>query len=378
MAHITIDYTPAVHQRAGIGRLTRELTRALLALPSPHQFKLFVMGGGEEAHRMAPVAVHASPISDRWFHRLWFKANLPLPVQWFAGRCDLYHATDFVLPPTLPHTPTVLTVHDLSFERDPGSAVPTLLQFLRKVVPASACRASHIVADSHATAQDLTDLYGIAPAKITTIHSGVHPRFQVAVASPDEPQHIRTKYQLGDAPYILAVGTMQPRKNHLGLVRAFAKLIERTATHANLVISGGKGWLYADVASEVRRLGLNDRVKFIGYADDADLPGLYRAAAVFAFPSLYEGFGLPLLEAMASGVPVITSNVSSLPEVVGDVGLLINPHDVDALAAALDQALHNDVWRAQAIAAGLARAQQFTWQRAAQELLDVYTQTLEH
>ena len=378
MARITLDYTPAVHQRAGIGRLTRELTRAVLAQASPHQFKLFVMGDAAEARQMesAAVSVQGSPLSDRWFHRLWFKANLPLPVQWFAGPCDLYHATDFVLPPTLPNTPTVLTVHDLSFERDPGSAVPSLLSFLRKVVPASARRASHIVADSHATARDLTDLYGIAPDKISTIHSGVHARFHVAADSPDESARIRARYQLGDAPYVLAVGTMQPRKNHLGLVRAFAKLTSHSAQKANLVISGGKGWLYDDVAGEVQRLGLRERVKFIGYADDADLPALYRAASVFAFPSLYEGFGLPLLEAMASGVPVVTSNVSSLPEVAGEVGLLINPHDVDALAAALDQALHDEVWRTQAIAAGLVRARQFTWERAAEQLLDVYARTL--
>lgn len=383
MARITIDYTPAVHQRAGIGRLTRELTQAVLTQgaltqASPHQFKLFVMGDAAEVRQMesAAVSVQGSPISDRWFHRVWFKANLPLPVQWFAGPCDLYHATDFVLPPTLPNTPTVLTVHDLSFERDPGSAVPSLLSFLRKVVPASARRASHIVADSHATARDLTDLYGIAPDKITTIHSGVHARFHVAADSPDEPAHIRARYQLGDAPYVLAVGTMQPRKNHLGLVRAFAKLTSHSGQKANLVISGGKGWLYDNVADEVQRLGLSERVKFIGYADDADLPALYRTASVFAFPSLYEGFGLPLLEAMASGVPVVTSNVSSLPEVAGEVGLLINPHDVNALAAALDQALHDEVWRTQAIAAGLARAQQFTWERAAEQLLDVYARTL--
>ncbi len=378
MARITLDYTPAVHQRAGIGRLTRELTRAVLAQASPHQFKLFVMGDAAEARQMesAAVSVQGSPLSDRWFHRVWFKANLPLPVQWFAGPCDLYHATDFVLPPMLPHTPTVLTVHDLSFERDPGSAVPSLLSFLRKVVPASARRASHIVADSHATARDLTDLYGIAPDKISTIHSGVHARFHVAADSPDESARIRARYQLGDAPYVLAVGTMQPRKNHLGLVRAFAKLTSHSGQKANLVISGGKGWLYDNVADEVQRLGLSERVKFIGYADDADLPALYRAASVFAFPSLYEGFGLPLLEAMASGVPVVTSNVSSLPEVAGEVGLLINPHDVDALAAALDQALHDEVWRTQAIAAGLARARQFTWERAAEQLLDVYARTL--
>ena len=322
-----------------------------------------------------------SQFSDRWLHRLWFKANLPLPVQWFAGSCDLYHATDFVLPPTLPNTKTVLTVHDLSFERDPGSAVPTLLAFLRKVVPASARRATHIVADSHATAHDLTELYGIAPEKITTIHSGVSARFQILDFRFQnvESVKIRQKYHLGEAPFILTVGTMQPRKNHLGLVRAFAQIqspISNLSNSPNLVISGGKGWLYDEVLREVQLLGLSDRVKFIGYADDEDLPALYRAAAVFAFPSFYEGFGLPPLEAMACGVPVVTANTSSLPEVVGDAGLTVNPHDVDALANALTLALNDNAWCAQAIARGIARAKTFTWQRAAEQLLGVYERVL--
>jgi glycosyltransferase involved in cell wall biosynthesis len=381
MSRITIDYTPAVHQSAGIGRLTRELVQALLRLQTPHQFKLFVMGQTNDERRTTNVERHSSLIthhsslSDRWFHRLWFKANLPLPVQWFAGRCDLYHATDFVLPPALPNTKTVLTVHDLSFERDPGSAVPTLLSFLRKVVPASAHRATHIVADSHATARDLTALYGIAPEKITTIHSGVSERFTTVDLRflIEEAAKVRAKYKLGDAPFVLAVGTMQPRKNHLGLVRAFANL---QSPISSLVIAGGKGWLYDDVMREVQRLGLSERVKFIGYADDKDLPVLYRAASVFAFPSFYEGFGLPPLEAMACGVPVVTSNTSSLPEVVGDVGLAVDPHDIDALANALHTALTDEGWRKQAIAAGIARAKTFTWQRAAEQLLSVYETVL--
>ena len=381
MPRITLDYTPAIRQSAGIGRLTRELIHALLALNAPHQFKLFAMGraNGEVRMSNSTLAIrHSSLLSDRWFHRLWFKANLPLPVQWFAGPCDLYHATDFVLPPTLPNTRTVLTVHDLSFERDPGSAVPTLLAFLRKVVPASARRASHIIADSHATAHDLTELYGIAPEKITTIHSGVSQRFQISDFrfQIEEANKIRNKYKLGDAPFVLTVGTLQPRKNHLGLVRAFARL-PLLDSRFSLVISGGKGWLYDEVMREVQRLGLNERVKFIGYADDEDLPALYRAAAVFAFPSFYEGFGLPPLEAMACGVPVVTSNTSSLPEVVGDAGLTVNPRDIDALASALNTAMNDEAWRAQAIARGLERAKTFTWQRAAEQLLGVYEKLLE-
>lgn len=416
MATITLDYTPAERQTAGIGRLTREVAKALLALRTRHEFRLFVMGRERTADRRPQTvdrrpqtadgrppttggrnsaavsgprsAVGAvirtpiirTPLSDRNLHRLWFRLGLRLPVENLCGPCDLYHATDFVLPPTRPRTRTVLTVHDLTFERDPGSAVPSLLTFLRRVVPASARRAHHIVADSYATARDLTELYQIPPDKITTVHSGVDFRFTTLTrgTAAQESREIREKYKLGPQPYLLCVGTLQKRKNHLNLVRAFAKVLRDwpAGPPPNLVISGGRGWLYEEVVAEVAALGLGQSVNFIGFADDADLPTLYRHARAFAFPSLYEGFGLPLLEAMASGVPVVTSNVSSLPEVVGQTGLMVDPYDVDALAAGLDKALRDEHWRAFAIQAGQKRAQQFTWRRAAEQLLEVYDKAL--
>jgi glycosyltransferase involved in cell wall biosynthesis len=203
-------------------------------------------------------------------------------------------------------------------------------------------------------------------------------RFSPQVQGNDEPERIRGKYQLGAGPFILTVGTLQRRKNHLTLVRAFAELLRSPAAspELRLVIAGGKGWLYDDVVAEVRALGLQERVCFMGFVDEVDLPALYRTAAVFAFPSLYEGFGLPPLEALACGVPVVTSNASSLPEVVGDAGLMVDPMDVQGLAAALACALADPAWRAEAVTRGTQRAAQFTWQRAAQQLLAVYEQVL--
>jgi glycosyltransferase involved in cell wall biosynthesis len=370
MATITIDYTPAVHQGAGIGRLTREVVGAALAIGAPqYAFRLFCMGAPANWAAGLPVREHrGTAVSDRWFHRIWYRANLPLSIDWFAGRSDLYHATDFILPPTAaPHT--ILTVHDLTFERDPNSAAPTLLAFLKRAVPDSVRRAGHIIADSQATADDLHTLYGVPRERMTVILSGVEVRFRPEPQSSNEEQLLRAKYKIGDAPFVLAVGTLQRRKNHLGLVRAFAKLRDRSV---NLVIAGGKGWLYDDVLAEIRAARLTDRVVFTGFVDDDDLPALYRSARVLAFPSFYEGFGLPPLEAMASGTPVVASNASSLPEVVGDAALSVDPHDELALAAALDRALSDGAWRRDAIGRGLARAAGFTWQRAAEQLLSVY------
>jgi glycosyltransferase involved in cell wall biosynthesis len=397
MARITIDYTPAMQQSAGIGRLTREVVRALLALETGHQFRLFCLGGLDDGRRTTDdgqierasvvggrSSVVSFPLNDRWMYRIWHRARMPIPVEWLAGGCDLFHATDFVLPPVLPRTRTVLTVHDLTFERDPASAPPQLLRFLKRVVPLSARRATHIVADSHATARDLAALYGIPREKMTVIHSGVEPRFFAEETTDDGRRTtvvggrspVVHQYGIGDGPFVLTVGTMQPRKNHLTLVKAFAQIVNRQSSIVNLVIAGGKGWQYDSVFAEVRALGLADRVKFIGFVDDADLPALYRAAALFVFPSIYEGFGIPPLEAMASGVPVVTSNASSLPEVVGDVGLMVDPLDVEGLAGAMQRALTDEAWRRQAVERGLARARQFTWKRAAEQLLGVYEQVL--
>jgi glycosyltransferase involved in cell wall biosynthesis len=381
MARITIDYTSAVWQSAGIGRLTREVVRALLALSPAHDIRLLCMAGHPAAlppFRGQPVPLVRVPLTDRWLYRIWFRAHLPIPLELFAGRSELYHATDFVLPPLLPGTRTVLTVHDLTFLRDASSAQPQLLSFLTRVVRQSALRATHIVADSYATAHDLMAFYGLPAERITTIHSGVDVRFSPQVQGNDEPERIRGKYQLGAGPFILTVGTLQRRKNHLTLVRAFAELLRSPAAspELRLVIAGGKGWLYDDVVAEVRALGLQERVCFMGFVDEVDLPALYRTAAVFAFPSLYEGFGLPPLEALACGVPVVTSNASSLPEVVGDAGLMVDPMDVQGLAAALACALADPAWRAEAVTRGTQRAAQFTWQRAAQQLLAVYEQVL--
>ncbi|HLY27042.1 MAG TPA: glycosyltransferase family 1 protein, partial [Aggregatilineales bacterium] len=200
------------------------------------------------------------------------------------------------------------------------------------------------------------------------LYSGVNETFKpVGDAAP--LQAVRARYGLGQRPFILAVGTLQPRKNYARLIRAFAQIGEADLA---LVIAGGRGWLYDEIFAEVQRLGLGPRVIFPGFVADQDLPALYSAAAVLAYPSIYEGFGLPILEAFACGTPVVSSNASCLPEVAGDAALLIDPTDVAALAEALTRALTDTALRAQLTAAGLARAQQFTWQAAAQQLLAEY------
>ncbi len=398
---IGIDYTSAATQGAGIGRYTRELMRALLALPSDNSYSFFYASPkkiriSEFRIPNSALRVRRLPFHDKWLMRVWQRLQIPIPVELIVGKVDLFHSPDFTLPPTLPGVPTLLTVHDLSFIRDPDSAWPSLRDFLNKAVPRSVQRATHVLADSQATKADLIELFGTPAEKITVLYSGVEARFG-PIGDQVEIDRVCAKYQL-PRPFILSLGTLQPRKNYGRLIEAFAQIINAqppsTAPRAHsewseaksknargstqndwhLVITGGKGWMYETIFEQVKRSGLEDRVHFPGFVDEADLPTLYSAADLFAYVSLYEGFGLPLLEAMACGTPVIGSNTSSLPEVIGEVGLQVDARDVDDIARALRQMIDQPELRERSIGLGLERAKVFSWDKAARELLTIYDQ----
>jgi glycosyltransferase involved in cell wall biosynthesis len=385
---IGIDVTSAARQGAGIGRFTRELIRALFTLESPHEYVLFAATGGlprrvsqprldyliepAQARHLKFSVCDLKFLSDDWLHRIWHRARVPLPIQAAIGRVDVFHEPDFVLPPTLPRTPTILTVHDLTFIRDPDSALPRLRQYLNRVVPRSVNRATHVLADSLATKNDMVELFGASPDKITVMYGGVDARF-APVRQPERLATLRAKLKLGAEPFILGLGTIQPRKNYRRLIQAFSNLhAQRPTSNLKLVIVGGKGWLYEDIYAEVKRLGLETRVIFPGFVDDEDLPALYSAAEMLAYPSLYEGFGLPVLEAMACGTPVVTSNVSSLIEVGGPAALLVEPTNVNALAQALGRLVQESDLRRVCIERGFKQARRFTWHTSARQLLDLY------
>src|SRR5574341_776434 len=368
-----IDYTAAIHQRAGIGRSVRELVGALVEFRPDADWRLFVADVRRSDRPDPPGSARyaPSPFSEMLHARVWHRLRAPVPVELWTGLLDLFHAPDFALPPTLPRTSAVVTVHDLAFERYPAETMPGMLSYLKQMVPRSAHRADRIIAVSEATRQDLIDLYGIAPGKIDVVYHGVTSQFHPPRDAAEEAR-LRERYRLPAGPLLLTVGTLQPRKNHRRLVQALARL-----THpAALVIAGSPGWAYGDVRDEVMRLNLQRSVRFLEWVDEADLPALYRMATVLVFPSLYEGFGLPVLEAMASGAPVIASRASSLPEVVGEAGILIDPLDVDALAETIDALLTDEDRRAALRAKGLARAQAFTWQRAAAQTWSIYESLL--
>ncbi|HSM56535.1 MAG TPA: glycosyltransferase family 1 protein [Candidatus Sulfomarinibacteraceae bacterium] len=376
---IGLDVTAAVTQGGGIGRYTRELVWAMAERTDTYTYRFFSARPPAQLPVPSPIprAEHIvyrkAPFSARWLYRLWYRLRLPLPVQLFTGRVDLFHSPDFVLPPVFGRIPTLLTVHDLSFYYYPETFTPALVNYLNRVVPWSVRRATHVVADSKATKRDLIELWDVAPAKVTVLYSGVHPRFE-PVTDDTQLSAVREKYDLGREPYVLSVSTVQPRKNFQMLIRAF-KPLAAEVSH-NLVIAGGKGWLSEQVLAEVERQSLAGRVRFLGFVADEDLPALYSGASLFVFPSLYEGFGLPLLEAMGCGVPVLTSDASSLPEVAGEAAYQLSPHDEVGWTEALARLLGDDALRARMVAAGFRQARRFSWSRAAVQLERIYAELL--
>ena len=376
---LVIDYTPAVRQSAGIGRIIRGQIDALVQNNPGYDLSLFVAGTVAASQRTtAPLPLQTFPsISERNLTRIWHRLQIPFPrVEWLTGGAiDLFHATDFVLAPVSAKT-KMLTVHDLAFIRYPEAAMPSLHHYLNIVVPRSVGRADHVIADSGHTAQDLEELWPQLAGRISVVQGAVDHSFFRRVTDQNALQATRRKYGLDDRPFILGLSTLQPRKNFARLIRAFHAARQEAALPHQLVIGGKKGWLFDDIFNTVRDLNMEEDVHFPGFIADSDLPALYSAAEFFAYPSLYEGFGLPVIEALACGTPVLTADNSCLPEAGGEGALYVDAESVDSIAGGITRLAAQPELRASLAAAGQAHARAFTWQRSLRHLLDAYERAL--
>ena len=308
----------------------------------------------------------------------WPTANPALRVAWeqlaqpWALRRvqpDLLHSPAFVTP-LLSSLPAVVTVHDLSFVRFPHLFRPANRLYLRTMTRLAVYRARQVIAVSNHAADETARLLGVARDRVQTVYHGIDPRFhpypQETVDEFRAARHLPPRF-------LLYLGTLEPRKNLVRLVEAFAALRE---PGIKLILAGAKGWYYETLFARVEQLELQDKVLFPGYVPPDELPLWYNGATAFVFPSLYEGFGMPVLEAQACGTPVITSDSSALPEAAGDGALLVDPEDVKAITAALHRILTDADLRATLRQRGLAHAARFTWQRTAAETVAVYRQAL--
>lgn len=363
---IGIDARLIFYHQAGIGQYILRLTQALAQIDRDDAFVVFTSRKDKTFH------VEQANFKQQ---RLWTPSHHHLE-RWamtfelapFA--LDVLHSPDFI-PPAWTRCPSVITMHDLAFMLYPRFLTRDSARYYGQV-DLAARQADHIIAVSQSTKRDTIRLLGVPESKITVIYEAAHPLF-APLAADVARDFVRTRYDL-PANFILFVGTIEPRKNLPTLLRAFKRLRENYKSDAVLAIAGKRGWLVEEVDRVIAELQLGDAVRFLGGVQNEELVYLYNAARVFVLPSFYEGFGLPPLEAMACGTPVIVSKVSSLPEVVGDAGLLVTPNDAEELAVAMSRVLGDEKLRRELRDKGLVRAQIFSWQRAARETLAVYRQ----
>ena len=371
---IAIDCTAAVNQTAGIGRFVRSLVGGLSEVDQSNQYLLLHAAAKNGLASYLPNGANFSTrplaVPQRYLDLAWHRLALPLPIDLFVGRVDVFHSPDFVLPPVR-SAAGVLTVHDLAFLLYPECAEASLRAYLEKAVPRSVRRADFIVADSENTRNDVICLLGVAPERVGVVPGGVEPRF-APVEDPACHRPLRQRLGLGDSPFILSVGLIEPRKNLPSLFDAYRMLRDRRKVPHLLVVAGRRGWLSASTLEHAERSPYRADIRFAGFVAEDELPTLYSAASAFVFPSLYEGFGLPPLEAMACGTPTVVSRSSSLPEVVGDAALQVDPKDVEGLAAAIELLLLDDRLRAELRERGVQRARQYSWRSAACRQLEVY------
>ncbi len=352
---IGIDVHSAHQRTTGIGVYTQNLVAALRALDSDNRYILY---GSDR------------PRNLRTLERI-IRENAYLSVCSLRDGLDILHIPGYSAP-LVSRGMLIVTVHDLI-----GMIYPENLALMSRFywgtwLPMVVSRADTIIADSNNTKKDVMKLLGVREDKIRVIPLAADPKFH-PVKDALALAQVKKRFNL-EKPFVLYVGAIEPRKNLIRVMEAWARVRSRTKVPHQLVITGFQAWAYREVSDLVQRLGIKRDVVFTGYVRDEELPLLYNASELFIFPSLYEGFGMPVLEAMACGVPVLTSNTSSIPEVAGDAAIMVDPTDVEKMAQAIERALEDEVLRERLKQAGPKRAAQFSWEATARETLRVYSE----
>lgn len=359
------------HRAAGINWYIYNLLRHLPGADDQHRYTVFLGDrDAAQAFRDLETRITSLPTTRPAVRILWEQTLQP--VQLVREGVDLLHSLAFVQPVFLP-CPGIVTIYDLSFILFPERLHPLRRLYLRWGTGRSAGEARRIIAISHSTKQDIVRLLAVAEGKVDVVPCGVDKDFQ-PIENPQLLDDFRRKRRLPQQ-IMLFVGTIEPRKNLVSLLEAYS-LLRQKMQPPPLVIGGPRGWHHQEVFAAVEELDLLDSVMFPGYISREELPLWYSAAHCFVYPSLYEGFGLPPLEAMACGTPVITSNASSLPEVVGDAGMLVSPSNAEEIADAMHRLLTDDDLRLEMSEKGLSRSQEFSWRRAAQLTVEAYERAM--
>jgi glycosyltransferase involved in cell wall biosynthesis len=352
-------------QFVGVSRYTHELVTSVAdQMLAPPTVFLTRARDGLDGVRIRRVRA-PFPTPNEYARAVWEQTVVPAQVARLAPA--IYHSPNYILPLGL-RCPSVVTVHDMAFLDRSLHRLRSHL-YLSLLATAAIHKASRIICVSEFTRQRLIERFPSVAWKTRVVREGVRPSFRPQCDRAVE--RFRQRFGLKD-PYVLFVGTIEPRKNLPRLIRAFSAAVGGHAFPHRLVIVGGSGWKNSEVHCAYADSNVRERIHFAGYVDDSELPAAYTGADAFLYPSLHEGFGLPPLEAMACGTPVITSDATSLPEVVGEAAITVNPHDTDALTCALQRVLGDRSLREALSAAGRERASSFTWETAAAQTIDVY------
>jgi glycosyltransferase involved in cell wall biosynthesis len=367
---VGIDARLVYYSRAGIGQYIMRLAQALASLNTHYDEFILLQSRKDrtqiaDGHNISRVSL-LTP-SHHWAEQSTLRFEI--------GRLylDLLHSPDFI-PPFRRNCKSVITVHDLAFLLYPHFLTRESARYYGQIDQAVR-NTDHVIAVSESTRQDTIKLLGVSERKITVIHEAANPIYR-QIDKAEAHHRVSELYDL-DRDYILFVSTIEPRKNLPALLQAYRKLLDDYKVTEGLVLAGSQGWLSEEVYSIIETLNLKEHVRFLGRVPSEHLIYLYNAARLLVHPSFYEGFGLPPLEAMTCGTPAIVSNVSALPEVVGDAAILIDPHDIDGLTVSMWRVLTDDDLRSALITKGLKRASMFSWKRAAEETLAVYRRVVE-
>lgn len=372
---VYIDVSAAVHQRAGLARYASRIARTMI---SEHHgafsFALF-HNGADSCSRLAglgPVPRRSVPMGSKpWRMMVWLSHLAGVGLDRLVPGVELFHSTEHLLMP-LRSAPTVMTVHDLAFKLYPAYHRRLNRWFLNSAMPLFLERATAIITVSESSKRDLMRVYGVPADKITVTYEAASPTFSPAPA--ERVAAVRSAYGLPER-YLLTVGTIEPRKNLIRLVQAL-QILRRSDPDLTLVIVGGAGWLYQDFFELLEKLEEPRSVLLSGFLPDEDLPAVMSGAEALVMPSLYEGFGLPVLEAMACGTPVVSSSASSLPELGGQAARYFDPHDAAQMASVIQTVLADQGLRHEMRRLGMAQAASFSWERTVRETLAVYQRVL--
>ncbi|MBC7262741.1 MAG: glycosyltransferase family 4 protein [Chloroflexi bacterium] len=361
---IGIDARLVYYHKAGIGQYILRLVEALAKVNTEDEFIIWQSRKDHEPIVNQPNFQHR-PLWTPSHHRF---EQITLPLELATGKMDVLHSPDFI-PPFRRNYRSVITIHDLAFLLYPQFLTRESARYYGQIDQAVR-HTDAIIAVSESTKRDVMRLLGVPADKIVVVYEAANPIFR-PISNAELVQWVGRRYRIG-GDFILFVSTIEPRKNVSTLLRAYHRLLRDYRPSVKLVLAGATGWLFQDVLDLVAELGLRDDVLFLGHVTAEELLWLYNAARVLVHPAFYEGFGLTPLEAMACGTPVIVSNVSSLPEVVGDAGLFVAPEDVEGWTVAIWRVLSEADLRAQLREKGLRRARVFSWKRAALQTLEVY------